>query len=99
MAGDQVNRRVSTGTEHIDQVPDTVLLGVEVMRVEMVGQRMEVIGRWKEVRVLRTEYFMACLAEADRLLRLSRLGSLRAYLASAHAFVEGALSHARELAA
>ena len=98
IAGDQVGRSTPNGTERIDQVHEGVNLAVEVMRVESVVQRMEATGRWKEARVLRTEYFMAALPEADRLARLARMGlkisraSYYAYLASARAFAEGALS-------
>ncbi|MEA9739314.1 hypothetical protein VDF74_10035 [Xanthomonas campestris pv. raphani] len=68
------------------------------MRLEYIVQVMEQSGRWKEARVLRTEYCMASLSEADRLAHLARLGlkisraSCNLYLASAHAFVAGASS-------
>lgn len=65
-------------------------------RVELIVRRMEAQGRWREARVLRAEYFMEGLSEAERLQRLSRIGvsisrtSYYAYLKSAIAFVEGA---------
>ncbi|MCS3744775.1 hypothetical protein FHY18_000305 [Xanthomonas arboricola] len=68
------------------------------MRLESIMQLMEQSGHWRKARVLRTKDCMANLSEADRLVRLARLGlkisraSYYLYLASAHAFVAGALS-------
>ena len=65
-------------------------------RIELVVRRMRKQGRWKEARVLRVECVLEGCPEAERLLRLSRLGlrisraSYYAYLKSAHAFIEGA---------
>lgn len=67
-------------------------------RVELIVRRMESQGRWREARVLRAEYFMASLSEGERLQRLSRIGvsvgrsAYYAYLQSAVAFVEGAIT-------
>jgi hypothetical protein len=67
-------------------------------RVELIVRRMENQGRWREARVLRAEYFMCGLPEGERLQRLSRIGvtigrsAYYAYLKSAVAFVEGALT-------
>ena len=67
-------------------------------RVEAVVRRMRQQGRWKEARVLRVESAIGAQPEQERLRRLSRLGlqvsrtSYYAYLNSALAFVEGALS-------
>ncbi|KAB7767611.1 hypothetical protein [Xanthomonas maliensis] len=100
VAGDQVLRTTATGTERVDVFSDIAQLAADAMRVESIVQCMEQTGRWKEARVLRTEYCMASLSEADRLARMARLGlkisraSYYAYLASAHAFVAGALSFA-----
>ena len=68
-------------------------------RIELVVQRMEQTGRWKEARVIRAEYFMAALPEPVRLAKLRRIGlsmsrtSYYVYLAAAHAFVDGAINH------
>ncbi|RWU12449.1 hypothetical protein [Xanthomonas phaseoli] len=97
VAGDQVLRATPTGTERIEPL-EMALLAVDAMRVESIVQCMERTGRWKEARVLRTEYCLAGMSEGDRLARMARLGlrisraSYYAYLASAHAFVAGALS-------
>lgn len=97
IAGDQVRRTTATGTERINADAGGALFAANAMRLESIVQRMEQSGRWKEARVLRTEYCMASLSEADRLARLARLGlkisraSYYAYLGSAHAFVAGAL--------
>ncbi|MBB3759230.1 hypothetical protein [Xanthomonas arboricola] len=91
-------RTTATGTERTDVFGNLAQLAADAMRVESIVQCMERTGRWKEARVLRTEYCMASLSEADRLARMARLGlkisraSYYAYLASAHAFVAGALS-------
>lgn len=98
VAGDQVVRSTATGTERLEFLGDMALLAAQAMRVESIVQYMERTGRWKEARVLRAEYCMGKLSEADRLARMSRLGlkisraSYYAYLASAHAFVAGALT-------
>lgn len=98
LVGDQVQRSARTGGERIDALPDQLQAALEVMEVESLVQRMERSGRWKEGRVLRTEYMLAGLAERDRLAYLSRTGiamsraSYYAYLTSAKAYVEGALA-------
>lgn len=67
-------------------------------RVERIVRRMEHQGRWREARVLRAEYFMPGLPESERLHRLARIGvsigrsAYYAYLKSAVAFVEGAIT-------
>jgi len=67
-------------------------------RVEIIVRRMESQGRWREARVLRAEYFMGGLPEGERLQRLTRIGvsigrsAYYAYLKSALAFVDGALT-------
>lgn len=105
LAGDQVLRSQRTGTERIDQPADAVHLAADIMRIESIVQRMAQAGRWKEAKVLRTEYFMAGLPEAEKLACLARKGtsisraSYYAYLASAKAFVEGALVAGRQEAA
>lgn len=103
VAGNQVQRTTATGTERIDVAAGAALFAANAMRLESIVQRMEQSGRWKEARVLRTEYCMAGLSEADRLARLARLGlrisraSYYSYLASAHAFVAGALSVGQDI--
>ncbi|WP_298233631.1 hypothetical protein [uncultured Azohydromonas sp.] len=100
LVGDQVQRSARTGGERIDALPDQLQAAIEVMEVETLVQRMERSGRWKEGRVLRTEYMLAGLPERERLAYLSRNGaamsrtSYYAYLTSAKAYVEGALSSA-----
>lgn len=70
--------------------------------IEHIVRRMEQSGRWRESRVLRAEYFMAGLCEAERLHRLSRIGltmsrtAYYVYLGSARAFVLGAIACAAE---
>lgn len=102
VVGDQVMRTTANGTERLDFADDLALLAVQVMRVESIVQCMESTGRWKEARVLRAEYCMGKLSESDRLSRMSRLGlkisraSYYSYLASAHAFVAGALLFSSE---
>lgn len=67
--------------------------------IERVVQCMEQSGRWRESRVLRAEFFLAGLPEPERLHRLGRIGitigrsAYYAYLASAKAFVGGALAY------
>lgn len=100
LAGQQVQRTARTGTERIDQAIEVVNIVADVMRIESIVQRMEAAGRWKEGRVLRTEYFMAGLPESGRLAAIARMGtpisrtSYYAYLTSARAYVEGALAMA-----
>jgi hypothetical protein len=66
--------------------------------IECIVRRMEQSGRWRESRVLRCEYFCVALTESERLQRLRGIGlpmsrtSYYAYLASARAFLAGALS-------
>jgi len=98
LVGDQVQRSARTGCERIDALPDQMQAALEVMEVESLVQRMERSGRWKEGRVLRTEYMLAGVPEKERLAYLSRQGvvmsraSYYAYLTSARAYLEGALS-------
>lgn len=98
LAGLQVQRTSRTGTERINQTIEAVNIAADVMRIESIVQRMEAAGRWKEGRVLRTEYYMAGLPESGRLAAIARMGtpisraSYYAYLTSARAYVEGALS-------
>lgn len=100
LANDQVKRVARTGTERIDHVlpPDCCDEGLQA--VDRILGRMEACGRWKECRVLRTEFLLAGLSEADRLAFLSRLGlrisraSYYAYLSSARAYLDGALGEA-----
>lgn len=105
LAGEQILRSQRTGTERIDQAADIARLAADVMRVESIVQRMAQTGRWKEARVLRTEFYMANLPETDKLACLARMGtsisraSYYAYLASAKAFVEGALVAGQQEAA
>jgi len=67
-------------------------------RIEHIVQHMESNGRWKEARVLRADRLLADLPEPQRLHRLARIGlrlrhsTYYAYLRSALAYVEGALS-------
>ncbi|WP_267116481.1 hypothetical protein [Xanthomonas sacchari] len=97
VVGDQVARSSATGTERLHVLDESAPLDPASSRVESIVRGMERSGRWKEARVLRTEYFLAGLTESDRLARMARLGlkisraSYYAYLASAHAFVAGAL--------
>ncbi|TAA18215.1 hypothetical protein EA658_13795 [Pseudoxanthomonas winnipegensis] len=69
----------------------------EVDRIEQIVQRLERVGRWKEARVLRAEFFLPDLPENDRLQRLKRIGltisraGYYIYLNAACAYVEGAL--------
>lgn len=59
---------------------------------------MEALGRWKEARVLRTEYLMPFAPEAERIAALNRLGidisrtTYYVYLSSARTFIVGAMS-------
>ncbi|TAA45659.1 hypothetical protein [Pseudoxanthomonas winnipegensis] len=69
----------------------------EADRIEHIVQRLERVGRWKEARVLRAEFFLPDLPENDRLQRLRRIGltisraGYYIYLNAACAYVEGAL--------
>ncbi|MHB1057264.1 hypothetical protein [Rhodanobacter sp. OR92] len=95
--GDQLARTGYAGAEALAGTAPRCV-DPEADRVERIVQRMESQGRWREARVLRAEYFMAGLPESERLQRLSRIGvsigrsAYYAYLKSAIAFVEGALT-------
>lgn len=97
LAGDQVKRSSRTGTERIDHALPPDCGDESLQAVDRILGRMEACGRWKECRVLRAEFLLAGLSEADRLAFLSRLGlrisraSYYAYLSSARAYLDGAL--------
>lgn len=97
-AGEQQARTVYTGTETLAADAPAPDVNEEAAEIERIVDRMEQLGRWKESRVLRAEYFCAGLTEAERLQRLRRLGlsvsrtSYYVYLDAAGVFVLGALS-------
>lgn len=72
--------------------------GGDPSAIERHVRRMEALGRWKEARVLRTEYLMPFAPEAERIAALNRLGidisrtTYYVYLSSARTFIVGAMS-------
>jgi len=97
--GDQFRRlgyastqTLADGTAAVEDVPE------EIAHIEQIVAAMEQQGRWKEGRVLRAECLLAALPEGERIDRLRRIGvqvsrtAYYAYLRTATAFVEGALT-------
>lgn len=84
----------------VDEEIAEVEPGSVAEQIEHIVRLMEECGRWRESRVLRAEYFMAGLAECERLERLKRIGMQMSrptyyrYLDAAKAFVLGSLSRA-----
>lgn len=97
IGGEQFRRFGSCSSERIHS-PAANDDGGPLHEIERHVRRMESLGRWKEARVLRTEYLMAALPEAERLQSLSRLGltmsrtTYYVYLTAAKTFVAGAVS-------
>lgn len=96
--GDQFRRlgyastqTLADGSAAVQDVPD------EIAHIEQIVAAMEQQGRWKEGRVLRAEYLLASLPEAERLRGLMRVGlamsrtAYYVYLGAAHAYVDGAM--------
>lgn len=106
-AGAQFRRLGHASTDALTpgRVLDLAGLDAEADEIERIVRAMEDCGRWREARVLRAEYYMAGVPEAERLQRLARIGlrmsrtSYYAFLGSARAFVLGALSQVRAEAA
>jgi hypothetical protein len=96
--GEQYRRLGFSSLERIGAPAASDEKAVSAHELEDIVKAMETSGRWKEARVLRTEYFLASLPEKLRLNQLRRMGlivsraSYYIYLESARAFVAGALA-------
>lgn len=99
-AGAQFRRLGHASTEALaaGRTLDLAGLDAEADEIERIVRAMEDCGRWREARVLRAEYYLAGVPEAERLQRLARIGlrinrtTYYACLGSAKAFLLGALS-------
>lgn len=100
-AGDQFRRLGYSSTERLAETASapTLVHRSRADEIETIVHAMEQSGRWKEVRVLRAEYFLGALSATERIQRLSSIGlpisrtSYHVFLEAARAFVCGALSN------
>lgn len=96
--GEQFARLGYSSLDRIGDAPANDADYGESAAIEKIVQAMAQSGRWKEARVLRAEYFLGGLSEPARLRALKRKGcdvsraAYYVYLASAQAFVAGALA-------
>ena len=98
-AGDQFLRLGYSSTERLAETTAAPAQRSRADEIEVIVHAMEQSGRWKEVRVLRAEYFLTALNASERIQRLSSIGlpisrtSYHVFLDAARAFVCGALSN------
>ena len=97
-AGDQFRRLGYSSTERLAETAAAPAQRSRAGEIEAIVHAMEQSGRWKEVRVLRAEYFLTALNAGERIQRLASIGlpisraSYHIFLSAARAFVCGALS-------
>ena len=107
--GEQYRRLGYSATDRLAAAQDVhtiAAVAVDMLnqaeQIERIVQAMEQSGRWKEARVLRAEFFMSGLSEAERLERLSRIGvgisraNYYVFLRTALAFMAGAMTQSTD---
>lgn len=98
-AGDQFRRLGYSSAERLTETTTAPPQRSRADEIESIVHAMEQSGRWKEVRVLRAEYFLTALSAGERIQRLASIGlpisraSYHIFLSAARAFVCGAMSN------